>query len=389
MKATGSPVLVRPEGPAVTLERVALGAGLHDEAWLQALIFDHPELLPVSRIEPGFGAVVPVAREVTCGHGSIDNLYLTPSGEIILVETKLWRNVQARREVVAQALDYVSALMRTSYADFEAAVLQAAGNGSSLYTAVADALEPLEESAFIDAVSRNLARGRMLVIVLGDGIRAEAEALAGLLQSHAGAHFTFALVELATWRNSETGDILAIPNTLSQTVMIERGILLFGDAGPRIEPVPEQAVVGPKSISEEMFFEALAARDPQFPSAVREFLKLVEPLGVFADLRASLNLKVELPDTTRPTNFGYIQKNGQLWTSPFAWTAPEEIALRYNARLAQLINGQVATHDSIYLSTNGRSAPLIGQLLPAHADAWAALIKETVAELRSAPLPTA
>jgi hypothetical protein len=74
--------------------------------------------------------------------------------------------------------------------------------------------------------------------VLGDGIRQEAEALAGLLQSHAGALFTFALVELATWRNLESGDILAVPNTLAQTVMIERGILLFEDGVPKIKSVP-------------------------------------------------------------------------------------------------------------------------------------------------------
>ena len=258
-----------------------------------------------------------------------------------------------------------------------------AGKGTSLYGFIDDALEPLEESAFIDAVSRNLERGRMLVIVLGDGIRAEAEALAALLQSHAGAHFTFALVELATWKNVETGDILAIPNTLSQTVMIERGILLFGESGPVIESVPTQAVAAPRSISEEMFYEALAARDPALPAAIRAFLKLVEPLGVFADLRASLNLKVELPDTTRPTNFGYIQKNGQLWTSPFAWTSPPEIAFRYNARLAELIHGEVARQDSTYVSTNGRSAPQIGQLLPEHSESWAALIRETIAELRT------
>ena len=44
--------------------------------------------------------------EVNCGYGSIDNLFLTPTGDIILVETKLWSNAKARREVVAQALDY-------------------------------------------------------------------------------------------------------------------------------------------------------------------------------------------------------------------------------------------------------------------------------------------
>src|SRR3546814_19642266 len=61
--------------------------------------------------------------------------------------------------------------------------------------------EALDEAEFIDAVSLNLRLGRMLAIVLGDGIRTETEALCDLLQSHAGAHFTFALVELATWQN--------------------------------------------------------------------------------------------------------------------------------------------------------------------------------------------
>jgi hypothetical protein len=52
----------------------------------------------------------------------------------------------------------------------------------------------------------------MLVIVLGEGIRKGAETLAAFLQSHAGAHFTFELVELGIWRNNESGEMLAFPN---------------------------------------------------------------------------------------------------------------------------------------------------------------------------------
>src|SRR3546814_9582121 len=104
------------------LTRIRLGNGLHDENWLQTLIHDHPAILPVSDIEPGFGDLIAAAREVPCGHGYIDNLYLTPSGDIVLVETKLWRNSQMRREVVAQALDYVAALSRMGYEAFETAV---------------------------------------------------------------------------------------------------------------------------------------------------------------------------------------------------------------------------------------------------------------------------
>ena len=94
-KATGSPVLIGPSG-MLKLERIKLGSGTHSESWLQALIFDHPEILPVTQIEPAFGVPLPAAREVACGHGTIDNLYLTPDGEIILVETKLWRNAQTK-----------------------------------------------------------------------------------------------------------------------------------------------------------------------------------------------------------------------------------------------------------------------------------------------------
>jgi len=54
----------------------------------------------------GHGTLISAAMEVNCGHESIDNLFLTPTGDIILVETKLWSNAEARREVAAQALDY-------------------------------------------------------------------------------------------------------------------------------------------------------------------------------------------------------------------------------------------------------------------------------------------
>ena len=374
-KASGTPALISSDGSRQPLERVQLGAGLHDEEWLQKLIFDHPALLPIAQIEPGFGSPIPAAREVACGAGYIDNLYLTPSGQIIVVETKLWRNVQARREVVAQALDYVAALMRLGYERFEAAVLKAraAPSLSSLYDLVREHPEALDQTAFIDAVSHSLARGRMLVLVLGDGIREEAEALAELLQSHAGAHFTFALVELATWRNVLTGELLVLPNTLAQTVMIERGILRFEGALPTIQSVHAARDAKPTTLTEEMFFEELGRKNPQAPAAIKSFLKLIEPLGVYPEFLASLNLKAELPFHSRATNFGYITKTGKLWTDPLSWTAPLEIAAQYNESLAQLIGGVAITNSTgaIQLTTNGTAAPLVNALLPQHAQAWA------------------
>src|SRR5688500_8757685 len=111
-RAAGTPLLIGRAGAKLRLEKLSLTAGEYNEAWLQALAFAHPEVLPIGDIEPGFGELCPIAREVPCGHGTIDNLYITGAGELVLVEAKLWKNPQARREVVGQVLDYIAALMR-------------------------------------------------------------------------------------------------------------------------------------------------------------------------------------------------------------------------------------------------------------------------------------
>jgi hypothetical protein len=46
------------------------------EAWLQDLIHRFPQVLPVLEIEPAFGDLVPVCRELPTSVGSIDNLYI-------------------------------------------------------------------------------------------------------------------------------------------------------------------------------------------------------------------------------------------------------------------------------------------------------------------------
>ena len=314
----------------------------------------------------------------------MDNLYLTPTGEIILVEAKLWSNSQARREVVAQALDYIAALMSLTYDEFETAIVTAGGGAKPLYKYMEDQPEALSESEFVDAVSNNLARGRILVLVVGDGIRREAEALGALLQSHAGAHFTFALVELAAWCNPTSGDFLIIPDILAQTVMIERGVVRLENGVLQVQAATAKATEKPKSISEEMFYEELAKLNMTLPSSVRAFLAIIEPIGVYADLKASLNLKIDHPETNNPINLGYLHKNGTVWTSPLAGCVPQDIAMRYNEALSSAIGGTVAVSTfGSYASTNGKSVPPIAAMLPEHAEVWASAIKQVVKDIQT------
>ena len=363
------------------LERVYLGSGTHSEAWLQELIHAHPTILPISDIEPGFGQLLSVAREVPCSSGFIDNLYLTPSGEIVLVETKLWQNSQMRREVVAQALDYVAALTGMLFETFEAAVRKGQGAPQRLYDLVADQPDALAEAEFFDAVSLNLQRGRMLVIVLGDGIRAETEALAGLLQSHAGSHFTFALVELATWRNPATGEFLVVPTTVAHTVMIERGIVRLVQGVLTVEPIPKEAHAKAQSISMVEFWETLASRDAGLPAAIRAFLEALEPYGVYPDLKAALTIRAEAPEFDKPLSFGYIARNGQFWPHLPSWV-PEHIWQPFFNDIAALVGGEVVDKPGTrHIKVKGRSAPDIQQLLPAHQNALVGAIERVLREL--------
>jgi len=80
-----------------------------DESELQSYLERSPYLL-VSDREP---QVVTVQREVSLpAAGSLDLLLVDKEGVPIAVEVKLSRNSQSRREVVAQAFDYVSDLTR-------------------------------------------------------------------------------------------------------------------------------------------------------------------------------------------------------------------------------------------------------------------------------------
>jgi hypothetical protein len=185
------------------------------------------------------------------------------------------------------------------------------------------------------------------------------------------------MVELATWRDPITGATIILPGTLAQTVMIERGIVVIANNDASILPVPArtQAKAKAHSISETMMLEDLATIDPGLPKAIEDFLTLVEPLGVYAEFKASLNLKVQLADAIKPIGLGYIQRNGQLWTDPITAGAPPDLARTYLAALAGLIGGSIADTARPYVTTDGKSAPRINQLLPQHADVWAKAIE--------------
>jgi hypothetical protein len=398
----GSPLWITDaQQRANVLKRADLGAnavlGHYDEAWLQALLHGHPEIFPIDQIEPGFGDLIPLCRELPLPSGFLDNLFVTRDGKLVLVEAKLWRNPEARRTVVAQALDYAAAVFRMSYGELESEVLKArrAGKESaeSLVKIVAGDSEGFDEAEFADAVQCNLERGRAVIAVVGDGIREDIISLADLVQSHAGHRFTFALVELAVYETPVTGARLVAPSVLAQTVLIERGVVrIEGDVPAGLRATVESASLPSKvssgrrmGVSEDEFFEILGQKDPALPELLKAFLAKAEVLGVYADLQNGLNLKHPSP-TGKPFNMGTIYKNGIVDTGPSGWVGSGSAGKTYSEALAKLIVGSVLEmkNGQVLARTGEGKMPRLSDLLPQHQQAWLDAMEQYVRECLAA-----
>lgn len=216
------------ESPAI-LKRVPVGAARRENE-LRDLLFAHPEMLPVDEIDPAIGPLVPIARELNVpGVGRIDAFLADGRGHLVIVECKLWRNPQARREVVGQILDYARVLARFSYDDLQREVSRATGrSGNALHALVCERGGALEEARFVDQVSRNLAAGRFLLMIVGDGITEGTQRIGEYLVAQPGLAFDFALVEMAQYTRSRGGggeQVIVQPRLLARTAVIERAVI--------------------------------------------------------------------------------------------------------------------------------------------------------------------
>jgi len=385
---TGVPALVGKNGNGQLLEHLVLsrlGEGAFDEAWLQRLIHDNPACLPIAEIEPGLGHFHAICREMPTSHGYIDNLLMTSSGDIAIVETKLFRNPEARRKVLAQVLDYAIAIFGMTYEGFEKAVLAGTlsnGKPKSLYEAL-PAADKLPEQRFHDSVVRNLRRGNALLLIVGDGIRSEAETLLGGLDVYARFHFTLALVELAAFRMPGTTDLLVRPRTLAKTETVKRYVFETVTASQAAEVAASGLPREQKeTLSSDAFWNALEAKVPSMRQPLETLIRDADTIGVYPDFRASLNLKWQRPGAPTPVNLGYIITNGALWTDLVSNHVPKELARQYVGEVASAFDcdvHQMPSGNSWSPYRNGRPVrvPEIRDRLPK----WIPIMQQLIAAI--------
>lgn len=215
----GQPVLIQND-TTKNLVRIPLNAKDFSEEWIQKIIHNYPSILPIKDIEPSFNPLISIGTEVSTSAGYLDNLFVSPDGYITIVETKLWRNPEARREVVGQIIDYAKELSKWNFKELDKAtnILEKVRKASELVE--------WEEQFFIDNVSKNLKRGRFLLLIVGDGIRESVEDMIEYLSQSPQLYFTLALIELQVFKLGEDNNsLIVIPQVVTRTKEITRAIV--------------------------------------------------------------------------------------------------------------------------------------------------------------------
>lgn len=219
------------------------------EDWLQQQLDAYPELLPIDEISPAWGPLVSMGREIPLPVGYVDNLFVSPAGEVTVVEAKLWRNPEARRQVIGQILDYAAALTDVSYVALEQAIVEARPQDRrSIWQRVCDKVAvpgPEAEPEFVDTLSRNLHDGRFLLLIVGDGIRSDLQSMADLLGRHPNLAFHLELVEMRLYRLPTDDSLLVVPSIVGRTAEVRRATVSVrreegGQVSVIVEAPPEE-----------------------------------------------------------------------------------------------------------------------------------------------------
>ena len=356
----GTPYFIS-ETNSFQLERIPLNEKHFQENWLQKIIHKNPQILPIDDIESGFAPLISLGREISTSVGYIDNLYISPNGYLTIVETKLWRNPEAKREVVGQIIDYAKELTNWNFTKLNDGVKNSSqlynNNSKGIIELIKDFenIEEHEEYKIIDNIERNLKRGRFLLLIVGDGIRESVEEMVDFLSNTPQIQFTLGLVELQFYKNPNLeGELIAIPNLITRTREITRAIVKIensttGSVTIETDFIEEKVkpITVRTTITEDDFFEQLQQNtDYESAEFAKHILATVKERGYFVEWRQGAFVakifdqngsgsKITLFVTDRKGLFYLMQSGDQLKRLGMS----NEISLIYAKNTSALVKG--------------------------------------------------
>lgn len=376
------PLILDPERGSRSLERLRRVHADFDEAFLQELLADHPDVIPIAEFRADAGRLLCIGREVpTGGSGTIDNLYLSTGGYPVVVETKLWRNPQARREVVSQVLDYVKELAKKDFewlADRWAEHARSRGLPPASLIEAIEALsdDEVDEPDLIDRANRALEAGDVIALIVGDGIQTRLrELVSHMMRDSAHLRYSLALVELACYKlgDPDPRSLLVVPRIVQEVAPVERAYVrieaseeLRGllDVESVTEPQPGAQPSRSTLTEEKLLSQIKDVAGPKVAEQIHHFYEgLIERLELEPDFKsAALMLKIPDPDEQKPgASVLAIHREGRAYNPHFMrpqlqrWGLPADVVAsitsRYWERLHSIHAGFLPTGTSSKLKS--------------------------------------
>jgi len=185
------------------------------EAELQELLVESPEVISMEEIRPGAGLLVASIQEFSLPVGYIDILAFTARGDVAIVECKLAKNTQAKREVIGQILDYAAHLWEMSYEDLDERIQTMVGHTlAELVSGHVDQSE-WDEEAFRSNVRAALDQGNFILTIAVNEINEELHKIVRYVNSAGTPAFSFAALEMRRFHKAKAE--MLVPHVFGQS----------------------------------------------------------------------------------------------------------------------------------------------------------------------------
>ena len=186
------------------------------EGKLQDYLEEYPTLVPLADIVEGASDLICIGREVAAGPGSIDLLCIDKDGLLTVVETKLRRNREARREVIGQIIEYASYVSQWTPNDVyriaseyfaKSTRVPESYKGKTLETITQEIIgADLSDDDFRAKIEQNLSDGRIRLIIAVDELIEPLRATVTFLNSH--SNFDVLLLQVTDFQEPEGRKVL-------------------------------------------------------------------------------------------------------------------------------------------------------------------------------------
>lgn len=225
------------------------------EAELQRLLAEEPSLISIDEVRDGSGVLVAAVREFPLEIGSIDLVGFTANGDIAVIECKLANNLEIKRKVIGQVLEYGANLWGMDYETLDEKV--SLRSGKSLADLVREAVgDPnWDEEGFRTNIEAALDMGNFILIIVVDAINEELSRIIRFVNDAGRPSFSFAALEMQRYQHGQAE--MLVPH-------------VFGTASKskqRINP-PDR-----KKWDEESFFGELDTTHPECVEPARKILE--------------------------------------------------------------------------------------------------------------------